>query len=51
MNTLYYGDNLDILCEHIAGESVKLVYLGPPISITFAQANRVGDEEKQEKLL
>ena len=30
MNTLYYGDNLDILRRHIADESVDLVYLDPP---------------------
>ena len=30
MNTLYYGDNLDVLREHIADESVDLVYLDPP---------------------
>jgi hypothetical protein len=27
MNTLYYGDNLPILREHITTESVDLVYL------------------------
>lgn len=27
MNTLYYGDNLHILREHIADESVDLIYL------------------------
>ncbi len=30
MNTLYYGDNLDVLCRHIADESVDLIYLDPP---------------------
>ncbi len=29
-NTLYYGDNLHVLREHIADESVDLVYLDPP---------------------
>ena len=29
-NTLYYGDNLKILQEHITGESVDLIYLDPP---------------------
>jgi hypothetical protein len=28
-NLLFYGDNLDILREHIRGESVDLVYLRP----------------------
>lgn len=30
MNTLYYGDNLDILIHHIDSASVDLVYLDPP---------------------
>ncbi|MGH9425181.1 MAG: DNA methyltransferase, partial [Terriglobia bacterium] len=30
MNTLYYGDNLKILKEHLDDESVDLVYLDPP---------------------
>ena len=30
MNTLYYGDNLDVLRRCIADESVDLVYLDPP---------------------
>ena len=30
VNTLYYGDNLHVLREHIAGESVDMVYLDPP---------------------
>ncbi|MDP2984424.1 MAG: DNA methyltransferase [Candidatus Latescibacter sp.] len=29
-NTLYYGDNLDVLRQHIDSESVDLVYLDPP---------------------
>jgi 16S rRNA G966 N2-methylase RsmD len=31
-NTLYYGDNLSILREHIPDESVDLVYLDPPFN-------------------
>ncbi len=31
-NTLFYGDNLPILREHIADESVDLVYLDPPFN-------------------
>ena len=31
-NTLYYGDNLAILRDHIASESVDLVYLDPPFN-------------------
>lgn len=30
MNTLYYGDNLKILREHIPSESIDLIYLDPP---------------------
>ncbi len=29
-NTLFYGDNLDVLRRHVADESVALVYLDPP---------------------
>ena len=31
-NTLYYGDNLQVLREHIPDESVDLVYLDPPFN-------------------
>lgn len=31
-NQLYYGDNLDVLREHIADESVDLIYLDPPFN-------------------
>jgi site-specific DNA-methyltransferase (adenine-specific) len=31
-NLLYYGDNLGVLREHIADESVDLVYLDPPFN-------------------
>jgi site-specific DNA-methyltransferase (adenine-specific) len=42
-NTLYYGDNLDILRRYVAAESVDLVYLDPPFNsnatynVLFAQ--------------
>lgn len=32
MNTLYFGDNLVILREHIPDESVDLIYLDPPFN-------------------
>lgn len=32
MNFLYYGDNLQVLRENIADESVDLVYLDPPFN-------------------
>lgn len=31
-NTLFYGDNLAILREHLADESVDLIYLDPPFN-------------------
>ena len=31
-NSLYYGDNLAVLREHVAEESVDLVYLDPPFN-------------------
>lgn len=32
LRRLYYGDNLDVLREHIASESVDLIYLDPPFN-------------------
>ena len=32
MNTLYYGDNLKVLREHIADDSIDLIYLDPPFN-------------------
>ena len=31
-NKLYFGDNLNILREHVAAESVDLIYLDPPFN-------------------
>jgi site-specific DNA-methyltransferase (adenine-specific) len=31
-NKLFYGDNLDVLRDHIASESVDLIYLDPPFN-------------------
>jgi len=31
MNQLYYGDNLQVLREHIGSESVDLIFLDPPL--------------------
>lgn len=48
MNTLYYGDNLDVLRRHITDESVDLVYLDPPFNsnatynVLFAEHNGKG---------
>jgi len=41
-NTLYYGDNLNILREYIPDESVDLVYLDSP----FKRARRHRKEEE-----
>ena len=32
MNMLYYGDNLEILRDHISDESVDLIYIDPPFN-------------------
>lgn len=32
LNKLYYGDNLDVLREHVADASVDLIYLDPPFN-------------------
>lgn len=45
-NTLYYGDNLDVLRRHITDASVDLVYLDPPFNsardynVLFKQAKK-----------
>ena len=31
-NTLYYGDNLQVLRDHIPDESVDPIYLDPPFN-------------------
>jgi len=31
-NTLYYGDNLDVLRRHVEDETVDLIYLDPPFN-------------------
>ena len=44
-NTLYYGDNLEVLRDYIPSESVDLVYLDPPFNsnatynVLFAEKN------------
>jgi len=45
INTLYYGDNLDVLRRHVKDESVDLIYLDPPFNsnatynVLFAEQN------------
>jgi hypothetical protein len=35
-NVLCYGDNLDVLRQHVADESVDLIYLDPPFNSNAA---------------
>ena len=42
MNTLYYGDNLNILRRYIKDESVDLVYLDPPTKPMQKEADEKG---------
>lgn len=48
MNKLYFGDNLDILREYVADESVDLIYLDPPFN-SQAQYNLLFDRQDDEK--
>ena len=54
MSKLYYGDNLDVLREHIASESVDLIYLDPPFNsnagynVLFKAANGAGTDASIE---
>ncbi|MCS6951120.1 MAG: site-specific DNA-methyltransferase, partial [bacterium] len=36
-NTLYYGDNLEVLRKHIGDETVDLIYLDPPYNLLFKE--------------
>lgn len=47
MNTLYYGDNLQILREHVADKSIDLIYLDPPFN-SKATYNILFDEPTGE---
>jgi len=53
-NTLYYGDNLEVMREHIIAESVDLVYLDPPwnsardYNVLFKQARK---DENQAQIM
>jgi len=42
MNTLYYGDNLNILREYIKDETVDLIYLEPPVNVQLKKAGKAG---------
>jgi len=47
-NKLYFGDNLDILRDHVPSESVDLVYLDPPFN-SNASYNVLFQEKSGEK--
>ncbi len=47
-NTLFYGDNLPILREHIPTESVDLVYLDPPFNSNRSYNVLFRDESGQQ---
>lgn len=46
MGELYWGDNLTILRDHIASDSIDLIYLDPPFNsnrnynVLFKEKNR-----------
>src|SRR5712691_9036206 len=44
-NILFYGDNLVILREHIASESIDLIYLDPPFNSSRSYNVLFKDEE------
>jgi site-specific DNA-methyltransferase (adenine-specific) len=54
VSKLYYGDNLDVLREHIADESIDLIYLDPPFNsnagynVLFKAANGAGTDASIE---
>jgi len=47
-NTLFYGDNLDILRQYIADETVDLIYLDPPFNSNRNYNVLYKDESGQE---
>jgi len=51
-NTLYYGDNLQVLREHIPDESVDLIYLDPPFNSNATYnvlfKSHAGDESRAQ---
>lgn len=53
-NVLYYGDNLDILRNHIPDESIDLIYLDPPFNsnrsynVLFRESTGTGSEAQIE---
>jgi len=53
INTLYYGDNLDILKKYIKEETIDLCYIDPPFNSkrTYNQIyNNIGNEDRAQTL-
>ena len=54
-NKLYFGDNLDILRQHVADESVDLISLAPQIELQAichrAHARRCGHSDQKRIIL
>ena len=54
MNSLYYGDNLEVLRLHVKNESVDLIYLDPPFNskrsynVLFKEASGAGSQAQIE---
>jgi len=49
MNHLHYGDNLRVLRESVASDSVDLIYLDPPIRIPMACSDTYKKAAKEER--
>jgi len=50
-NTLFYGDNLEILRRHVKDESVDLCYIDPPFNSNrdyFQIYNNIGQEDRAQ---
>src|SRR5690606_10368318 len=47
-NTLYYGDNLEILRRYVPDESVDLIYLDPPFNSNRSYNVLFKDESGRE---
>ena len=41
-NKLYFGDNLEILRDHVGEESVDLIYLDPPFNSKHGSRHDLG---------
>ena len=54
-NKLYFGDNLDILRQHVANESVDLISLAPQFKLQpichRAHARRCGHSDQERIIL